>query len=114
MSRVGHANYETTMVYTHKLKRSEGNTVQALNNFVENNAFHFLALQKWSCKYSQKIYSLIEESYKLGKLELSLDEFKHYLGISSSYQPRHISGNIIPKIQQDMLKHYPNFQCQSI
>ncbi|MGC4431460.1 tyrosine-type recombinase/integrase, partial [Streptococcus suis] len=73
MSRVGHANYETTMVYTHKLKRSEGNTVQALNNFVENNAFHFLALQKWSCKYSQKIYSLIEESYKLGKLELSLD-----------------------------------------
>ena len=114
MSRVGHANYETTMVYTHKLKQSEGNTVRALNNFVKNNAFHFLALQKWSCKYSQKIYSLIEESYELGKLELSLGEFKDYLGISSSYQPRHISGNIIPKIQKDMLKHYPNFQCQSI
>lgn len=61
MSRVGHANYETTMVYTHKLKQSEGDTVRVLNNFVENNAFHFLALQKWSCKYSQKIYSLIEE-----------------------------------------------------
>lgn len=34
--------------------------------------------------------------------------------LSSSYQPKHISGNIIPKMQKDMLKHYPNFQCQSI
>ena len=114
MSRVGHANYETTMVYTHKLKQTEKETVKALDRFAESNNFQFIALKNWSSQYSKKINSLVEENYDYGKIELSLNDFRDLLGLSSSYQPRHISGNIIPKIKKDMEKYYQNFQFLSI
>ena len=40
-------------------------------------------------------------------------EFREHLDLSPTYQCRHISGNIIPKITKDMSKHYRNFQVIS-
>lgn len=61
MTRVGHANFETTMGYTHNINRSQENTVKALNQFVENHNFHFEELKSYTCKYSR----MIENSLKL-------------------------------------------------
>ncbi|MGT2866470.1 tyrosine-type recombinase/integrase [Streptococcus fryi] len=113
MARVGHANYETTMGYTHRVKQSQEQTVQALDKFAEAHQFQFARLQKWSCQYSAKINELIEQHKTVGSVELTLDEFREYLDFSPTYQPRHISGNIIPKITKDMSKHYRNFQVIS-
>ncbi|HES9545573.1 TPA: site-specific integrase [Streptococcus pneumoniae] len=49
MTRVGHANFETTMGYTHNINRSQENTVKALNQFVENHNFHFEELKSYTC-----------------------------------------------------------------
>lgn len=114
MSRVGHANYETTVVYTHKLKNTENETVKALDRFAESNNFQFISLKNWSSQYSPKVHTLIEQNFDIGKIDLSLNDFRELLGLSSTYKPRHISGNIIPKIKKDMQKYYQNFQLLSI
>lgn len=41
MARVGHANYETTMLHTH----NQGQTIQALDKFIDRNHFRFEALK---------------------------------------------------------------------
>ncbi|HEN3035150.1 TPA: site-specific integrase, partial [Streptococcus agalactiae] len=39
MERVGHANYETTMLYTHSQGASQDQTIKALDNFINSNHF---------------------------------------------------------------------------
>nr|WP_254058937.1 tyrosine-type recombinase/integrase [Streptococcus ruminicola] len=49
IERVGHANYETTMLYTHSQGISENQTVKAFDKFIDR----FEALKSWSSKYSK-------------------------------------------------------------
>ena len=37
MERVGHANYETTMLYTHSQGISQNQTVKAFDNFIDRS-----------------------------------------------------------------------------
>ena len=55
MERVGHANYETTMLYTHSQGISQNQTIKALDKFIDRNNFRFEALKSWSSKYSKNI-----------------------------------------------------------
>ncbi|MHC3376980.1 hypothetical protein [Ligilactobacillus equi] len=51
MERVGHANYETTIGYTHRQTNAQEKAVNTLNNFIDKNQISFTALKSWSCKY---------------------------------------------------------------
>ncbi|MDU3189229.1 MAG: site-specific integrase [Streptococcus mitis] len=95
MTRVGHANFETTMGYTHNINRSQENTVKALNQFVENHNFHFEELKSYTCKYSRMIEKFIETSDNSNKVELSVDEFKDLLHLSPRYSPKNIVSNLL-------------------
>ena len=55
MERVGHANYETTMLYTHSQEISQNQNIKALDRFIDRNNFIFEALKSWSSKYSKNI-----------------------------------------------------------
>lgn len=66
------------MGYTHRVKQSQEQTVQALDKFAEAHQFQFARLQKWSCQYSAKINELIEQHKTVGSVELTLDEFRLY------------------------------------
>lgn len=90
MTRVGHANFETTMGYTHNISRSQENTVTALNQFVEKHNFHFKELKSYTCKYSRMIEQFIE----------TVDEFKDLLHLGSRYSPKHIVSNLLLKIKR--------------
>ena len=38
-------------------------------------------------------------------IEFSLDDFRDKLGLKSTYTPRHITANIIPKLKKDLSKY---------
>ena len=42
-------------------------------------------------------------------IEFSLDDFRDKLGLKSTYTPRHITANIIPKLKKDLSKYYKSF-----
>lgn len=109
MERVGHANYETTMLYTHTRGGSQDQTIKALDKFIENNNFNFEALKTWSSKYSKILSDEIENNFNSQMLEFSLDDFREKLGLKSTYTPRHITANIIPKLKKDLSKYYKSF-----
>lgn len=109
MDRVGHANFETTMVYTHRQYSSQAKTVQALDRFIESNHLNFSALKTWSCKYSKVLNNKLEENPNSRTLEFSLNDFRDILGLKSTYTPRHITANIIPKLKKDLSKYYESF-----
>lgn len=114
MTRVGHANFETTMGYTHNINRSQENTVKALNQFVENHNFHFEELKSYTCKYSRIIEKFIETSDNSNKVELSVDEFKDLLHLSPRYSPKNIISNLLLKIKKDIVKYHPQFDIKIV
>ncbi|MDY4761619.1 tyrosine-type recombinase/integrase [Streptococcus thoraltensis] len=114
MERVGHANYETTIGYTHRQTNSQEKAVNALNNFIDKNQISFTALKSWSCKYSQPINDWIEKHYESRKTNLNLDEFRNIMGIKEIYLPRHINVNILPKLLKDIKKYHSNFDIKCI
>ncbi len=114
MTRVGHANFETTMGYTHNINRSQENTVKALNQFVENHNFHFEELKSYTCKYSRMIEKFIETSDNSNKVELSVDEFKDLLHLSPRYSPKNIVSNLLLKIKKDIVKYHPQFDIKIV
>lgn len=109
MERVGHANYETTMLYTHSQGISQNQTVKALDKFIDRNNFRFEALKSWSSKYSKILNDEIENNLDSKMIEFSLDDFRDKLGLKSTYTPRHITANIIPKLKKDLSKYYKSF-----
>ncbi len=44
------------------------------------------------------------ETSKAEKIVLTVQEFREKLHLSNSYQPRHISANILPKIKKNLQK----------
>lgn len=114
MTRVGHANFETTMGYTHNISRSQENTVTALNQFVEKHNFHFKELKSYTCKYSRMIEQFIETCDDNNKVELSVDEFKDLLHLGSRYSPKHIVSNLLLKIKKDIVKYHPQFDIKIV
>ncbi|MFU2181771.1 tyrosine-type recombinase/integrase [Streptococcus pluranimalium] len=110
MERVGHANFETTMGYTHKQASSQDKAVEALNNFIEKNQISFSALKSWTCKYSKPLNDWIDENYDSRKMNLSLEKFREIIGLKSDYLPRYINVNIIPKLLKDIRKYHSNFE----
>ena len=42
-------------------------------------------------------------------IEFSLDVFRDKLGLKSTYTPRYITANIIPKLKKDLSKYYKSF-----
>lgn len=114
MTRVGHANFETTMGYTHNISRSQENTVKALNQFVENHNFHFEELKSYTCKYSRIIEKFIETSDNSNKVEFSVDEFKDLLHLSPRYSPKNIISNLLLKIKKDIVKYHPQFDIKIV
>lgn len=114
MSRVGHANFETTMGYTHKISDSQSTTVKALDQFVENHHFNFGAVKSWSCKYSAVIEKVLQTQIDTKELEYSLEEFRELLHLKSTYAPKQIVSNIIPKVIKDILKYYQNFTIEIV
>ena len=109
MERVGHANYETTMLYTHSQGISQNQTIKALDKFIDRNNFRFEALKSWSSKYSKILNDEIENNLDSKIIEFSLDVFRDKLGLKSTYTPRHITANIIPKLKKDLSKYYKSF-----
>lgn len=109
MERVGHANYETTMLYTHSQGISQNQTVKALDKFIDRNNFRFEALKSWSSKYSKILNDEIENNLDSKMIEFSLDDFRDKLGLKSTYTPRHITANIISKLKKDLSKYYKSF-----
>ncbi|HEU0744544.1 TPA: site-specific integrase [Streptococcus pneumoniae] len=114
MTRVGHANFETTMGYTHNISRSQENTVTTLNQFVEKHNFHFKELKSYTCKYSRMIEQFIETCDDNNKVELSVDEFKDLLHLGSRYSPKHIVSNLLLKIKKDIVKYHPQFDIKIV
>ena len=109
MERVGHANYETTMLYTHSQGISQNQTVKALDKFIDRNNFRFEVLKSWSSKYSKILNDEIENNLDSKMIEFSLDDFRDKLGLKSTHTPRHITANIIPKLKKDLSKYYKSF-----
>ena len=109
MERVGHANYETTMLYTHSQGISQNQTIKALDKFIDRNNFRFEALKSWSSKYSKILNDEIENNLDSKIIEFSLDVFRDKLGPKPTYTPRHITANIIPKLKKDLSKYYKSF-----
>ena len=109
MERVGHANYETTMLYTHSQGISQNQTIKALDKFIDRNNFRFEALKSWSSKYSKILNDEIENNLDSKIIEFSLDVFRDKLGLKPTYTPRHITANIIPKLKKDLSKYYKSF-----
>ena len=109
MERVGHANYETTMSYTHSQGASQDQTIKALDNFINSNHFRFEALKAWSSKYSKILNDEIENNFDSKILEFTLADFREKLGLKSTYTPSHITANIIPKLKKDLSKYYKSF-----
>ncbi|HFR2763492.1 TPA: tyrosine-type recombinase/integrase [Streptococcus agalactiae] len=109
MERVGHANYETTMLYTHSQGASQDQTIKALDNFINSNHFRFEALKAWSSKYSKILNDEIENNFDSKILEFTLADFREKLGLKSTYTPSHITANIIPKLKKDLSKYYKSF-----
>lgn len=109
MERVGHANYETTMLYTHHQGASQDQTIKALDKIIDRNHFRFEALKSWSSKYSKILNVEIENNFDSKILEFSLADFKDKLSLKSTYTPRHITANIIPKLKKDLSKYYKSF-----
>lgn len=114
MARVGHANFETTMGYTHNISNSQENTVSTLNQFVLNHHFHFDDLKHYSCRYSQNIEQLIADFEDCNEVELSVSEFKNLLHLSSRYSPKHIVSNLLLKIKKDIVKYHPQFDIKIV
>ena len=114
MSRVGHENFETTMGYTHKISDSQATTVKALDRFVENHQFNFGAVKSWSCKYSAMIEKVLQTQIDTKELEYSLGEFRELLHLKSTYAPKQIVSNIIPKVIKDILKYYQHFTIRIV
>ena len=110
MERVGHANYETTMLYTHSQGISQNQNIKALDKFIDRNNFRFEALKSWSSKYSKILNDEIENNLDSKIIEFSLDVFRDKLGLKSTYTPRHITANIIPKLKKDLSKYYKSFE----
>lgn len=73
MERVGHANYETTMLYTPSQGISQNQTIKALDKFIDRNNFRFEALKSWSSKYSKILNDEIENNLDSKIIEFSLD-----------------------------------------
>lgn len=109
MERVGHANYETTMLYTHHQGASQDQTIKALDKIIDRNHFRFEALKSWSSKYSKILNVEIENNFDSKILEFSLADFRDKLGLKSPHTTRHITANIIPK-----LKKYQNITSHLI
>ncbi|MGT2895047.1 tyrosine-type recombinase/integrase [Streptococcus entericus] len=109
MERVGHAHFETTMGYTHKLPSDQEQALATLNKFAQDNGFEFRPSIKWSCKYSPLLQEVIEEHISEGKIELAVDEFRKAIGLAPSYTVRHIASNILPKVRKDLSNIYHSF-----
>ncbi|WP_027970602.1 hypothetical protein [Streptococcus castoreus] len=43
-------------------------------------------------------------------MEFSLPDFSEKLGLKSTYTPRHITANIIPKVEKDLSKYHKDFE----
>ncbi|CNC79064.1 integrase [Streptococcus agalactiae] len=115
MARVGHANYETTMIYTHKQSDSQQNTVKALDEFALRHNFIETDFKHWTTKYSGKVYDTIKnECYNANTKVFSLEEFKELLGLDSNYSVKYISANIFPNLKKDLTQHYKKFEILCI
>ncbi len=114
MGRVGHVNSETTMVYTHRTMSDQEKSVSALNNFAETSGIEFKALKTWTTRHSNTLFMLIDKNKNEKSLRFSLDEFRDKIGISKSYEPRHISANIFPKMKKDLSQYYDEFKIETL
>ncbi|MGT2785522.1 tyrosine-type recombinase/integrase [Streptococcus merionis] len=114
MERVGHVNVETTVIYTHKTMDSQAESITALDNFVKDNSFDFKELKVWKCKYSPAIYSEVIKHEESKSIHFDLNEFRDLIGIHQNYSPRHIAGNIIPKIKTDVGKYIDSFNIVTL
>lgn len=112
---LGHRNTETTLIYSHRTKKSQQNAVDALNKIAENE-FQIKAIKSWSSKYSPLVYDLINEKKDAEdkKVELSICDFRRILGIKDSYPPRYISANILPRITKDLQAMFHNFKIETL
>ncbi|CYW15845.1 TPA: hypothetical protein TZI89_001573 [Streptococcus suis] len=63
----------------------------------------FSTHQFFTSKHSKMASEMIETS-KAEKIVLTVQEFREKLHLSNSYQPRHISANILPKIKKNLQK----------
>lgn len=113
MARVGHSRAETTLGYTHQTIVSQKESLKALDEFAQKCEIGFSAQQFFSSKHS-KLASEIIETSKNNKIVLTVDEFREKLRLTTTYQPRHISANILPKIKKELTKVYPNFELLTI
>lgn len=114
MERVGHANFETTMGYTHKLPSAQEQALETLNKFAQENGFEFRPVIKWSCKYSPLLQEIVDAHLSEGEIELGIDEFREIIGLAPTYAPRHIASNILPKVRQDLSNIYHSFDIIGI
>lgn len=114
MGRVGHVNADTTMIYTHRTLLNQHKSVEALDKFATSNGFNFKSLQHWTSKYSEKANCLLEENKKTKYIKLTLNDFKEKLGLKESYTPRHISANILPKLERDLSQKCENLMISTI
>ncbi|HEM3194475.1 tyrosine-type recombinase/integrase [Streptococcus suis] len=113
MARVGHSRAETTLGYTHQTIVSQEESLKALDEFAQKCNIDFSTHQFFTSKHSKMASEMIETS-KAEKIVLTVQEFREKLHLSNSYQPRHISANILPKIKKELTKVYPNFEVLPI
>ena len=97
------------MLLTHHAKRFQNQTIKALDKSIDRNNFRFEALKSWSSKYSKILNDKIENNLDSKIIEFSLDVFRDKLGLKSTYTPRYITANIIPKLKKDLSKYYKSF-----
>lgn len=102
------------MVYTHRTMSDQEKSISALNNFAESSGLEFKVLKTWTTKYSNTLYMLLDKNNDEKSLRFSLDDFRNNIGIPRSYEPRHISANILPKVKKDLSQYYDEFKIETL
>lgn len=82
----------------------------------KNNPFYKYRLVdyiKIKSTYAKRMYQFLMQWRKVGKFEISFEDFKNYLDIPKSYNPRNIH-RIMKPIEEDLSPMFENFKITRI
>ncbi|EOL42967.1 hypothetical protein RV11_GL003213 [Enterococcus phoeniculicola] len=114
-SHVGHVDIQTTLgIYAQSSLVGEKKLVAAMEKWDEGENWLSISPPVHYNEYSTKLETELLNCSNETELFFSLKSFKEVLGLSEMYSPRHISGNILPRLKKDLLEHYRLFDIRPV
>lgn len=81
---------------------------------VLKNKKHIKVLMALKCKYAKRLYHLILKSDVLNRCNLSIEEFRNYMGIPNYYKMGNIDQKVLNPALDELREHFNNLTVDKV